>query len=329
MDNLTHSLTGWALGQTGLKTKTRKGLAALILGANMPDIDVFFGWVAWEPLAMHRGFTHGIGGLIILPPILAGFLWLLDRWQVRRGKPFRSGLAMRWRWLLALSFIGVLSHPLLDALTTYSVQLLAPFSTTWFRVEGLFIIDVWLWLLLAGGIFWSKRLERRGGDWRFPPRAALGIALAYLLVNLGISYRAHLAVREWAGDRPAEAIFASPQPIASWRRGLVWREAGCYRRSAFHPVSGMAPVSACEPTNMGDPLVLEAIRRSSSLQNFLKWSILPQAEVERSGCEARVTIGDARYGRGASSRLRRQTMIDICSPLTRSSVRFRPKPDNR
>ena len=44
LDNLTHCLAGWALGQAGLKRKTRKGLAALILGANMPDIDVFFGW---------------------------------------------------------------------------------------------------------------------------------------------------------------------------------------------------------------------------------------------------------------------------------------------
>ncbi|MEO6153211.1 MAG: hypothetical protein ABIT09_12700 [Croceibacterium sp.] len=45
MDNLTHSLVGWTLGQTGLKRKSRKGFGALILGANMPDIDVFLGWV--------------------------------------------------------------------------------------------------------------------------------------------------------------------------------------------------------------------------------------------------------------------------------------------
>ena len=32
MDNITHSLAGWALGQAGLKAQTRKGLAALILG---------------------------------------------------------------------------------------------------------------------------------------------------------------------------------------------------------------------------------------------------------------------------------------------------------
>ena len=48
MDNVTHSLAGWVLGQAGLKAHTRKGLAGLILGANMPDIDVFFGAVPWS-----------------------------------------------------------------------------------------------------------------------------------------------------------------------------------------------------------------------------------------------------------------------------------------
>ena len=62
MDNITHSLTGWALGQAGLKQKTRKGLAALILAANAPDIDVFFQWAPWEPLATHRGVTHSLIG---------------------------------------------------------------------------------------------------------------------------------------------------------------------------------------------------------------------------------------------------------------------------
>ena len=76
-------MAGWVLGQAGLKTNTRKGLAALILGANMPDIDVFFGNAPWDPLAIHRGFTHGlVGGVVVMPPILAGLLWLLDRWQI-------------------------------------------------------------------------------------------------------------------------------------------------------------------------------------------------------------------------------------------------------
>ena len=179
MDNITHSLAGWTLGQAGLKTQSRKGLAALILGANMPDVDVFFGWVPWEPLAMHRGFTHGlVGGIVVMPPILFGLLWLLDRWQVRRGSAFKSGLAMRPATLLALCYLGAVTHPLLDLLTTYSVQLFSPFSDLWYHSDGLFIIDVWLWLLLGLSIFWSKLKEKRGGEWRRPAQIAIGVTLA-------------------------------------------------------------------------------------------------------------------------------------------------------
>jgi len=314
LDNLTHSLTAWALGQAGLKTQTRKGLAALILGANMPDIDVFFGSFPWDPLAIHRGFTHSfIGGAVVMPPVLAGLLWLLDRWQVKRGVTFRSGLPMRFGWLVALSYIGAVSHPLLDVLTTYSVQVLSPFSSDWFHADGLFIIDVWIWLLLAGAIALSKRLEKRGGNWKRPPRIALAMMLAYIGLNLTISQRAHAAVLNWAGDRPADAIFASPPPVEFWKRALVWREGDCYRRSRYDPLGGgFGPVSACEPTNMDQPIVREAIRRSPTLQKFLKWSILPQAAVERSRCTAKVTIGDARYGRGANSRLGREAVIRTC-----------------
>lgn len=313
MDNLTHSLAGWTLGQAGLKTQTRKGLAALILAANMPDIDVFFGWVPWEPLAMHRGFTHGlVGGIVVMPPMLAGLLWLLDRWQVRRGVTFKSGLTMRFGWLTALCYLGAVTHPMLDVLTTYSVQLLSPFSTVWFHSDGLFIIDVWIWLLLGSSIAFSKWKEKRGREWRRVPQIAIGIGLAYIAVNLMISQRAYASVRQWAGERPAEAIFVSPPPFYFWQRGIVWREGGCYRRSAYDPLEGLAPVSDCEPTKMDDPIVQSAVRRDPRLQKFLGWSILPQAQVERSRCTAKVTIGDARYGRRGSSRLGRESVIRTC-----------------
>ena len=313
MDNLTHSLAGWALGQAGLKSQTRKGLAALILGANMPDIDVFLGWVPWDPLAIHRGFTHSfVGGVVVMPPILAGLLWLLDRWQVSRGTTFGSGPPMRFGWLVALAYIGAISHPSLDVLTTYAVQLLSPFSNGWYHSDGLFIIDVWIWLLLGGAIAWSKRLEKRGGNWRRPPQIAIAIGLVYIAANFAISWRAHAAVHEWSGERPVKSIFASPPPFYFWRRELVWSEGDCYRRSRYAPFVGFGAVGACEPTHMADPAVREAIRRSKVLQKFLKWSILPQAEVVRWQCRARITIGDARYGRGASSRLGRSVIIETC-----------------
>jgi inner membrane protein len=310
VDNLTHSLAGWTLGQAGLKTRTRKGLAALILGANMPDIDVFLGHAPWDPLAIHRGFTHGLpGGVVFLPPVLAGLLWLLDRWQVSRRVQFKSGLPMHVGWLLLLAYLGTLTHPFLDLLTTYSVQLFSPLSSAWYHSDALFIIDIWIWLLLAIAIGVSKRREQRGLEWRRIPQAAIAILLAYIAANLAISQAGFAKVRA-AGAR-AQAIFASPPPVEFWKRDLVWRDGANYCRASYDPLDGGFRLGSCMPSNMDNPLVRAAIRRDPRLQRFLKWSILPQADVFRDRCAVHVSIGDARYGEGRRSRLARESVIPM------------------
>ena len=306
-------MAGWALGQAGLKTKTRKGLAALILAANMPDIDVFFGNAPWDPLAIHRGFTHGlVGGVLVMPPVLAGLLLLLDKWQVGRGTEFKSGLAMRFGWLVALSYLGAITHPLLDLLTTYSVQLFSPFSTRWYHSDALFIIDVWVWLALALGIGISKSRENKGRSWRWPAQASIAAVLVYIGGNSLITQAANEHVSTCSECGRAEAIFASPPPVEFWKRDLVWRDGGCYRRAHYVPFGGFGPVSECRPTNMDNPVVRQAIARDPRLQKFLKWSILPQADVVREGCSAHVFIGDARYGEGRRSRLARESVVQLC-----------------
>ena len=104
MDNLTHSLIGAALGQAGLKRKTGLAMPALIVGANLPDIDAGCVVYGIESLAMRRGITHGPIALVLLPLLLAGALWWFDRWQERRGKRPEGRLPVRFGWLLALSF---------------------------------------------------------------------------------------------------------------------------------------------------------------------------------------------------------------------------------
>jgi inner membrane protein len=204
---------------------------------------------------------------------------------------------------------------LLDLLTTYSVQLFSPFSNLWYHADGLFIIDLWVWLLLAVSIGVSKQREQKGKEWRRVPQVGIAVVLAYVGLNLLITNRADAAVREWAGERRAVSIFASPPPVEFWKRGLVWREDGCYRRSTYDPLGGgFGPVSECQPTNMDNPIVREAIRRDPRLRKFLKWSILPQADAVRGRCSARVAIGDARYGEGRRSRLARESVVPIAGP---------------
>lgn len=317
MDNITHSLAGWALGQAGLKTKTRKGLAALILGANMPDIDVFFQWAPWAPLATHRGVTHSlVGGVLLMPPILCGLLLLLDRWQVHRGTEFRSKLPLHRGWLLALCYLGTLTHPLLDLQTTYSVQLFSPFSNRWYHSDSLFIIDVWLWVMVGGAIAYSKLMEKRGAaNWRRPVQAALGAALAYIGFNLGLSDSAAARVRQ--RDPAATAIFASPPPILFWNRDMAWRDAHRIGRAQWHFVGGLGPSVPLAPDNMTDPAVRAALRQDPRLRKFLLWSILPLAKVDHPDrCTARVTVADARYGLPAAgkARLYRETLVPLCAP---------------
>ncbi|MET0361147.1 MAG: metal-dependent hydrolase [Sphingobium sp.] len=298
MDNFTHSLTGWALGQTGLKTKTRKGLAALVLGANLPDIDVFFGWVPWAPLATHRGFTHGlVGGVLILPAILAGLLWLLDRWQRSRGKVFRSGLAMDARWLVGLAYLGALTHPLLDLQTTYAVQLLSPFSTRWFHTETLFIVDAVICTVLPLAIGWSRRLEGRGRPWRRQAVVGLTMVAAYLALNGAISLAALQARATQIGGRP-DIVYANQEPVLFWKRTLVWREHGRIGQASYDPSIAITGVSDIQPMvddGMGDPLVARAMRTTPDLLPFLRWSTMPVASTRIERCVARIGFGDARY----------------------------------
>ena len=275
----------------------------------MPDIDVFFGNAPWDPLAIHRGFTHGlVGGVLVMPPILAALLWLLDRRQLKHGTEFKSGLSMRFGWLLALSYLGAITHPFLDLLTTYSVQLYSPLSSAWYHADGLFIIDVWIWLLLATAIGISKRREQHGKEWRRSPQIAIGILFAYIGVNLLITDRADAEVRSYNPQAPGDFRIAAAGGLLAARprvagRPLLPPQLIRSDRGRF------GRVGACEPSNMSDPLVHEAIRSDRRLQKFLEWSILPQADVIRGRCAARVTIGDARYGEGRRSRLARETVI--------------------
>ena len=100
MDNLTHSLVGALVGQAGLKRRTGLGMPALVIGANLPDIDAacFFWLEGAEHLGFRRGITHGPIAWVVLPLFLAAALWGFDRWQERRGKRPEQRAPVDFAW---------------------------------------------------------------------------------------------------------------------------------------------------------------------------------------------------------------------------------------
>ena len=157
IDPVCHTLVGAALSRSGLGKRTALGASALIIGANLPDIDVlaYFGGPGAD-LEWRRGWTHGVLALLVLPWLLAGCLLVLHR---VRGRQWSRSLAVP-RELLFLSYVAILSHPVLDTLNTYGVRWLMPFSGEWFYGDTLFIIDPWVWLALALGLYFSSGRRR-------------------------------------------------------------------------------------------------------------------------------------------------------------------------
>ncbi|WP_086607711.1 metal-dependent hydrolase [Erythrobacter donghaensis] len=222
MDNLTHSLVGAVLGQAGLKKTTGLAMPALIIGANLPDVDAacLFWLEGTEHLAFRRGITHGPPALVLLPLVLAGILWTFDRWQTKRGTRPEGRLPMRFGWLYAMAFIGCLSHPFFDWLNVYGIRLLEPFSSEWFYGDTLFIIDPWLWAMLIAAIWVSRRREKTGADWSRAGRLGVAAMLAYIGVNGAITWLNY----ETRGTRTEPyplAHIAAPVPFEFWRREQI------------------------------------------------------------------------------------------------------------
>lgn len=293
MDNLTHSLIGAALGQAGLKRRTGLAMPALIIGANLPDVDAScFLWLeGTEHLGFRRGITHGPPALVLLPVLLAGLLWGFDRWQTRRGTRPDGRLRARFGWLFLLSLIGCLSHPLFDWFNTYGIRLLEPFSSRWFYGDTLFIIDIWVLAMLGLGVRQSLRRERVGAARSArPARAALLALSAYVGVNIVLSQvSADLArMRE-----PYPAIVVSqPVPVAFWRREILWRSAGRHGAYDWSLFGGARAVDVSgKPTNMADPRIAAWAKGDSGAEAFLFWSRMPLAEVGPKG----ILLTDQRF----------------------------------
>lgn len=288
MDNLTHSLVGALIGQAGMKRKTGLAMPALVIGANLPDVDATcFAWLdGVEHLGFRRGITHGPPALVLLPLILAASLWAYDRWQAKRGKRPESRLPVHFGWLYALALIACLTHPAMDWMNTYGIRLLEPFSSRWFHGDVLFIVDIWLLLGMGFAIWLSLRRERAGGDWRRPARIALLAVAAYTGLNWAITRSERIDAL--MADAEVDAAIPMPIPALFWERATITQRGTRYYLGG--EMLGDVDPAACD---------LAAARASDpQIEAFLFWSRAPVITREASGI---LSLRDARFYGGTPS----------------------------
>ncbi|WP_405572525.1 metal-dependent hydrolase [Winogradskyella sp. Asnod2-B02-A] len=172
MDSLTQIVLGAAVGEAVLGKKV--GNKAILYGAiagTIPDLDVFASYFTdtVSALEIHRGFTHSIIFSVLFAPL---FGWLVSRYE--KYKDFKG-----WSWLF---FWALITHPILDAHTTWGTQLFWPLDLrlafkTIFVIDPLYTLPFLVFLILT--MFQKRNSEKR----RLYNGIGLTISTAYLALT--------------------------------------------------------------------------------------------------------------------------------------------------
>src|SRR5213594_2290777 len=159
MENVSHTLAGFVLARGGLEKTTPLAATALVIGANLPDVDL--AWSSFRSALVyyhyHRGWTHSISGFVVLTLLWWLALLVIDR-RIAAGRVTNGTGPGR---LLLASAIGVGSHILMDAANSYGIRPFLPWSDRWVYGDLWVIVDPWLWLLLGGAVYLSGAGGRR------------------------------------------------------------------------------------------------------------------------------------------------------------------------
>lgn len=301
MDPITHTMAGAAMARVGADRTTPLATVTLMLAANAPDVDIYTVWTAssYGSIAFRRGWTHGPIAMLLLPLLLTALVLLWDRAMRRRRHP--EAPPVRPGWILALSALGVLSHPMLDWLNTYGIRLLMPFSDRWFYGDAVFIIDPYWWILLGSVLL----LARRGASLR-ALRIAGAVALGYPLLLLALSRVGDaLAIRAAAeqGIDEVREVLYQPRPANPLAAQLVavtpqGYHYGRLRWLGSPRVRYEGPVTP--RGNWNDPRVVRARAADPDVDRYLVWSRYPYVEIDTTAADGSATVvfGDARFPRG-------------------------------
>ncbi len=177
MDSLTQIVLGAAVGEAVLGRKV--GNKAMLYGAiagTIPDLDSFAPLFTdtLTSIEIHRGFTHSIIFSILFAPI---FGWLVSKIERKSGVNWKD-----WSWLM---FWGFLTHPLLDAHTTWGTQLFWPLDLR-LAYKNIFVIDPLYTLPFLIFVILAMRSKRGSAKRKKYNNLGLIVSSAYLVCTIGL-----------------------------------------------------------------------------------------------------------------------------------------------
>lgn len=207
MDPLSQAVVGANLSQCFAKKENFKVASiAGILGGVLPDIDVLISSSVDPMLALqfHRHFTHSLLMVPVLALPVTFVVWFFNKKRVPLKEVYFYAL------------LGVLTHGLLDACTSYGTQLLWPFTNLRVAWNNIAIIDPLFTIpALFGIIFADQKRMRKIAHITF------FYMIAYLLFGVYQREAATVTAQTLASQRGHNYIRIEAKPaigsLALWR----------------------------------------------------------------------------------------------------------------
>jgi membrane-bound metal-dependent hydrolase YbcI (DUF457 family) len=302
MDTITHGIAGALIGKAVFRgedmfasrpmNRGRIITWSLMFGAIFPDADVFRDIFSHDRLLVitwHRSITHS---LIMLP------LWvLLLAWITRAFANWRKWEAPSFLTLFGIYVVGILSHILLDLVTSFGTMIWSPLQWSRPAWDLIFIVDFTLTaiLMIPQLLAWvyarPERIRRRAvGMWLVFMPAPFLIARIGEVTGAPISGRAVLgAIMILAALflLPALLGWGAKIPHDKWNRaGLA--AAAIYVACAFYAHN--VAFSRIQKFAELDHLQVESIGALPLPPSLLRWDGL--VRTQRGVYELRMDLSD-------------------------------------
>jgi inner membrane protein len=212
LDSLTQIVLGASVGEVVLGKKV--GNKAILWGAiagTLPDLDVLLRYFTDEisSTQMHRGFSHSIVFAVLIAPLLG---WIAKKIHFKLKE-------VSFKDWTKLFFWTTVTHPLLDAHTTWGTQFFWPFNYR-LAYQNIFVVDPLYTLPFLMFLIIVMTLKKDNPKRSKFNTVGLSVSSTYLLLTLIFKWISFQEFKEGLENQKIEyvEIDTKPSPLNS----ILW-----------------------------------------------------------------------------------------------------------
>jgi inner membrane protein len=298
MDPITHGLAGVTIYHLGFRRK--HAIWVLLFSSIAPDFDYitrFWGMDIF--LRYHRGITHGVLALFVVP-IIIGFIF-----------GYRKGFL----YYFFIAFLGYGAHLFMDLTNQYGTRILSPLDWQQYSLNLTFIIDPYITIGLLLSVILCK----------FNKEKAVSIAL--ITVFLFISYTAgryylYNKTRDFLKEKlDANTYNLCPLPNDFLRWWFVVRSGDEVKVGFADLFTQRVCIQETYRIAEKDPFI-ERSKRTRIVKNFLYFAKYPYAEVKSEKGKIEVIWRELSYSFFAREHFVAKVVFDKQGNILSSYLKF-------